>query len=120
MLAVRETHTPPKAVSRRGEVRARSFAEFIERALEQVAARGPDAVSLSGVARAMRMSGPALYRYFSSRDDLLATLVACTYHLADHLPPPRTAPRAAPRGSLPARSLPPTGAVRWASRTDTG
>src|ERR1700712_1105148 len=42
---------------------------------EQIAAGGPTALSLNGIAKAMGMSGPALYRYFSTRDELLITLV---------------------------------------------
>ncbi len=81
-----DRHAPPPPLSRRDEARARTLTEIKERALGQVAAGGSDAVSLSAVAREMRMSGPALYRYFSSRDELLAVLVAESYeHLAESL-----------------------------------
>lgn len=93
MTLLRLTHArcprhahPAQAGLAPGRGAGRTLTEIKECALEQVAAGGPDAVSLNAVARAMRMSGPALYRYFSSRDELLAVLVAESYeHLADHL-----------------------------------
>lgn len=52
----------------------------------QIADGGPDALSLNAIARSMGMSGPGLYRYFASRDDLLAALVADSYEeLADNV-----------------------------------
>jgi AcrR family transcriptional regulator len=51
------------------------MAEIREHGLAQVAEGGPGALSLTGIAKAMGMSGPALYRYFASRDDLLVALV---------------------------------------------
>jgi AcrR family transcriptional regulator len=51
------------------------LAEIREHGLAQVAEGGPGALSLTGIAKAMGMSGPALYRYFASRDDLLVALV---------------------------------------------
>lgn len=66
----------PPAPSRRERLRAQTLAEIKQHALDQIARDGVEALSLLGVARAMGMSGPALYRYFASRDDLLAALVA--------------------------------------------
>jgi AcrR family transcriptional regulator len=63
------------APSRRERIRAGTLAEIREHGLAQVAEGGPGALSLSGIAKAMGMSGPALYRYFASRDDLLVALV---------------------------------------------
>jgi AcrR family transcriptional regulator len=40
---------------------------------------GPTALSLNGIATAMGMTGPSMYRYFASRDQLLATLVTESY-----------------------------------------
>lgn len=86
MTASEERRAPAPPVSRRDETRTRTLAEIKERALGQVVAGGPDAVSLNAIARDMRMSGPALYRYFPSRDALLAVLVEESYdHLADSL-----------------------------------
>jgi AcrR family transcriptional regulator len=44
-----------------------------------LAEQGPSAVSLRAIAREMGMTAPALYRYFSSLDDLIAALVADSY-----------------------------------------
>lgn len=72
--------------TRRELRREQTTAEIKELALEQVAAGGPDAVSLNGIARSMRMSPAALYRYFTNRDALLADLVVENYtSLADDL-----------------------------------
>lgn len=65
--------------TRREHLRAQTLAEIRERALAQVAQGGPEALSLNAIARAMRMSGPALYRYFASREDLLVALVTDSY-----------------------------------------
>jgi AcrR family transcriptional regulator len=60
---------------RRARLRAEALADIRRYGYEQIAAGGPTALSLNGIAKAMGMSGPALYRYFASRDELLATLV---------------------------------------------
>lgn len=71
-------------LTRRERLRAQTLAEIREHALAQVARGGPEALSLNAIARSMRMSGPALYRYFASREDLLMALVADSYDdLAD-------------------------------------
>jgi len=62
-------------LSRRERLRAEALADIRRLGYEQIAAGGPTALSLNGIAKAMGMSGPALYRYFASRDELLATLV---------------------------------------------
>jgi AcrR family transcriptional regulator len=70
--------------SRRERLRAQTLAEIREHAYAQIAQGGPTALSLNGIAKAMGMSGPALYRYFSSRDELMSTLVTESYEdLAD-------------------------------------
>ena len=66
-------------LTRRERLRAEALAEITELALAQVAEGGPAALSLNAIARQMRMSGPAIYRYFASRDDLLKTLVVDVY-----------------------------------------
>ncbi|MEW2521396.1 TetR/AcrR family transcriptional regulator [Actinacidiphila alni] len=48
-------------------------------ALDQLAQGGPQALSLNGIAKALGMSGPALYRYFANRDRLLTELVIDGY-----------------------------------------
>jgi AcrR family transcriptional regulator len=55
------------------------MAEIREHGLAQIAEGGPGALSLTGIAKAMGMSGPALYRYFASRDDLLVALVEASW-----------------------------------------
>jgi AcrR family transcriptional regulator len=74
------------APSRRARQRAQTLADIREHGYAQIAEGGPAALSLNGIAKAMGMSGPALYRYFGSRDELLATLVTESYEaLADTL-----------------------------------
>jgi AcrR family transcriptional regulator len=65
--------------SRRERLRAQTLAEIREHGFAQLAEGGPAALSLTGIAKAMGMSGPALYRYFASRDDLLVALVEESY-----------------------------------------
>lgn len=48
-------------------------------ALEQLAAGGPAAVSVNAIGRELDVSGPALYRYFDGRDDLLTALIVDAY-----------------------------------------
>jgi AcrR family transcriptional regulator len=61
-----------------GEIKAQAYA--------QIAEAGPGSLALSGIAKAMGMSGPAMYRYFASREDLMATLVTESFEdLADTL-----------------------------------
>ncbi|MFD4571340.1 TetR/AcrR family transcriptional regulator [Streptomyces sp. NPDC058417] len=68
----------------RERYRAQVRAEIKERAWEQVADAGASALSLNAIAKQMGMSGPALYRYFSGRDDLITELVRDAYRsLAD-------------------------------------
>jgi AcrR family transcriptional regulator len=78
-----ESRTAP---TRRERQRQQTLAEIKTRAVDQVAAGGAESVSLNAIARAMGMSPAALYRYFDSRDALLAELVADAYgSLADAL-----------------------------------
>ena len=49
-------------------------------ALDQVASGGTGAVSVNAIARELGVSGPALYRYFASRDELLSELAVDAYH----------------------------------------
>jgi len=78
-----DTATKP---TRREERRIQTVREIKDLAMRQVAEGGPEAVSLSGIVREMSMSPAAVYRYFDSRDDLLADLVVDAYDaLADSL-----------------------------------
>ncbi|WP_416964456.1 TetR/AcrR family transcriptional regulator [Streptomyces sp. Agncl-13] len=75
-----ETGTKTPRERYRDQVRA----EVKERAREQIATAGASALSLNAIAKRMGMSGPALYRYFASRDDLITELIRDAYRsLAD-------------------------------------
>ena len=65
--------------TRREQRREQTVSEIQALAVQQIAADGPDAVSLNAIARAMAMSPAAIYRYFESRDALLADLVVLFY-----------------------------------------
>ncbi|TCO45338.1 TetR/AcrR family transcriptional regulator [Actinocrispum wychmicini] len=68
----------------RERYRAQVRAEVKQHAWAQIAAAGVSAVSLNAIARQMSMSGPALYRYFASRDELITALIRDAYRsLAD-------------------------------------
>jgi AcrR family transcriptional regulator len=49
-------------------------------ALAQLAAGGAQAISLNAIAKELGVSGPALYRYYANRDELLHELVIDAYH----------------------------------------
>ena len=72
-----------EAPTRRERQRAQTLAEIKTRAVDQVAAGGAESMSLNAIARAMGMSPAALYRYFASRDALLAELVAVAHAYRD-------------------------------------
>jgi AcrR family transcriptional regulator len=68
----------------RERYRAQLRAEIKERAWEQIAAAGAPGLSLNAIAKQMGMSGPALYRYFAGRDELITELIRDAYRsLAD-------------------------------------
>ncbi|MFB8239136.1 TetR/AcrR family transcriptional regulator [Kitasatospora purpeofusca] len=70
----------------RERYRTQVRAEVMERAWEQIATAGASALSLNAIAKHMGMSGPALYRYFANRDELITELVREAYRdLADTL-----------------------------------
>ncbi|MBY8878616.1 TetR/AcrR family transcriptional regulator [Actinacidiphila acidipaludis] len=72
------------ADSPRERYRTQVRAEIKERAWEQIATAGASALSLNAIAKAMGMSGPALYRYFAGRDELITELIGDAYRsLAD-------------------------------------
>lgn len=75
-----ETGTKTPRERYRTQVRA----EIKERAWEQMASAGASALSLNAIAKGMGMSGPALYRYFAGRDELMTELIRDSYRsLAD-------------------------------------
>ncbi len=65
--------------SRREQVRHTTREEIKRIAREQMAARGSASISLHAIARAMGMTTPALYRYFSTSSDLITALVVDAY-----------------------------------------
>ncbi|MEU9187260.1 TetR/AcrR family transcriptional regulator [Streptomyces sp. NPDC048484] len=68
----------------RERYRAQVRAEIKKHAREQLATAGASALSLNAIAKRMGMSGPALYRYFASRDELITELIRDAYRsLAD-------------------------------------
>jgi AcrR family transcriptional regulator len=69
----------PAVPSRRERLRAQTLAEIRAHALAQVDAGGPEALSLNAIGKAMGMSGPALYRYYKGRDELVGALVGESY-----------------------------------------
>ncbi len=70
--------------TRRERLRAQTRDEAKAAALRQIAAAGPQSLSLNAIGKELGMSGPALYRYFAGRDELLTELISDAYHdLAD-------------------------------------
>ncbi|WP_422772046.1 TetR/AcrR family transcriptional regulator [Plantactinospora sp. WMMC1484] len=53
--------------------------EIKAHAWNQIATTGASALSLNAIAKQMGISGPALYRYFRNRDDLITELVLDAY-----------------------------------------
>jgi AcrR family transcriptional regulator len=60
---------------RRTRLRAWTRDEIKAAALRQLAEHGVEGISLNAIAKELGMTGPALYRYVGSRDELLADLV---------------------------------------------
>ncbi|MEU5369197.1 TetR/AcrR family transcriptional regulator [Streptomyces sp. NPDC005951] len=72
------------AATPRERYRAQVRAEIKQHAWEQIATAGASALSLNAIARHMGVSGPALYRYFAGRDELITELIRDAYRsLAD-------------------------------------
>jgi len=67
------------SLSIRERYRAQVRDEVKQAALTQLAQGGPAAVSISAIGKQLGVSGPALYRYFASRDELLTELVIDAY-----------------------------------------
>lgn len=67
-------------MTRRERYREQTRADAKRIALAQLAAGGQEGLSLNAIAREMGMSGPALYRYFANRDELLTALIVDAYN----------------------------------------
>ncbi|MEN8654441.1 TetR/AcrR family transcriptional regulator [Streptomyces sp. 21So2-11] len=63
----------------RARYREQTRTEIKDAALRQLADGGVGALALTRIAKEMGLSGPALYRYFASRDDLLNALIRDAY-----------------------------------------
>ncbi|MEU1086100.1 TetR/AcrR family transcriptional regulator [Streptomyces sp. NPDC005892] len=63
----------------RARYRQQVRAEVKRCAREQIATAGASGLSLNAIAKQMGMSGPALYRYFAGRDELITELVRDAY-----------------------------------------
>jgi AcrR family transcriptional regulator len=71
------TETP--GLTRRDRTRAATMEEITSTARRLLVEQGPDAASLRGIAREMGMTAPGLYRYYSSREELLRHVVASMF-----------------------------------------
>ncbi|MEI5097339.1 TetR/AcrR family transcriptional regulator [Streptomyces sp. PmtG] len=67
------------ATTPRQRYRDQVRAEIKQAALEQIRAGGAPALSLNAVAKRLGLTGPALYKYFRKRDDLLTELISDGY-----------------------------------------
>src|SRR3954469_23791818 len=72
------TGEPPKP-SRRERLRAQTLREIEDSSFAIIDADGVHALSIAALARSLAMSGPALYRYFASRDALVDHLTTLSY-----------------------------------------
>jgi AcrR family transcriptional regulator len=87
-------------VSRRDRVRAETVQEIKAAARKVLVEQGVDGLALRAVARELGMTAPAIYRYFSSREDLIENVVVDLYdELCDHMEAARDA-------TVPARPAP--------------
>jgi AcrR family transcriptional regulator len=71
------THSQPKTPRERFRAQIRD--EIKQIALRQLAELGPAGVSVNAIGKELGVSGPALYRYYASRDDLLTELTIDAY-----------------------------------------
>lgn len=65
--------------TRRERYREDTSREIRSLALRQIEESGPDGLSLNAIGKAMEMSGPAIYRYYASRDQLVTALIVDGY-----------------------------------------
>src|SRR3954451_14909168 len=93
--------TQPPAMNRRERLRAQTFQEIEESSFAIIDADGVHALSIAALARSMAMSAPAVYRYFPSRDALVAHLITLSYgQLTDAMARPVQGSRRAPRARV--------------------
>jgi len=72
--------TRPRPATPRERARAATMHEAKTIALRQLADGGIEAISLKAIALELGLTGPAIYRYFTSRNDLLTELIVDAYH----------------------------------------
>lgn len=75
--------TVTETATRRDRARAATTREIKDTARRLLVAGGAEALSLRAIARDMGMTAPALYRYFPSREDLVAHLIGDLYRELD-------------------------------------
>lgn len=73
------TTDAPEPLSRRERLRQQTVDEIKQRAFALVDAGGAHEVTIASVGKGMGVTPPALYRYFPSREALLAALVVDAY-----------------------------------------
>jgi AcrR family transcriptional regulator len=73
------TALPGEPARRRDRARIDTAREIKQTARQVLVEQGVDGLALRAVARAMGMTAPALYRYFTSREDLVDHVVADLY-----------------------------------------
>jgi AcrR family transcriptional regulator len=71
--------TETTGLTRRDRMRAATMEEITTTARRLLVEQGPDAASLRAIAREMGMTAPGLYRYYSSREELLRHVVASMF-----------------------------------------
>jgi AcrR family transcriptional regulator len=69
----------PERPTIRQRYRAQVRREVKQAALGQLEQSGPAGLSVSAIGKELGVSGPALYRYFTSRDELLTELIIDAY-----------------------------------------
>ncbi|MEW2121040.1 TetR/AcrR family transcriptional regulator [Streptomyces sp. NPDC005474] len=89
----------PQTMGRRERLRAQTLQEIEDASFAIIDADGVQALSIAALARDMGMSAPAVYRYFPSRDALVAQLVTLSYEqlvaaMSQAVESSRKAPRA--------------------------
>jgi AcrR family transcriptional regulator len=66
--------------TRRERIREATFEEIKVTAWKQIADQGVASLSLRAIAREMGMTAPGLYRYYTSRDDLVTALIIAAFN----------------------------------------
>lgn len=97
-------HERPRNLTARQRARAEITSEILASARHQLAAEGAAALSLRAIARDLDMASSAIYRYFSSRDDLLTALILAAYGSVGDVADAALAASVA-RGETPAESF---------------